>query len=326
MYSKEDLSFILFNNRSVDGVVRNFLPTNINAFKLLLIEENLKKIKSMYKPLNLIEVDYRELNLKSEDIVVRSEEIENLSGLVNELVGTFNQNEYEYLINRGIGEETILNHKLFGLSSIENKEHLKILGATVHPLMSNFLDDGLKSGGIVIPLFENDVLVNCAIRKISIENNSNTKTLKYSLACPDVPVWGIDNIEGGDEIWIAEGIFDMIALNKMGKKAVTCSSAMWSGIQLYKIIDKKPSSIKIVADNDKVGLRTASILKDLFDYYLIDTDILVSKFAKDPAEHYFQKMRNIDDLIKLDITDDLIEYEYEETNFNFINHLKNRTF
>lgn len=325
MYSKEDLSFILFNNRSVNGVVKNFLPTNINAFKLISLEENLKKIKSMYNINNLIEVDSRELDLNSDDILVKKEEIQNLKDLVNHLSGTFNELEYEYLINRGIGEETILNHKLFGVSAIEDIEHLKILGATVHPIMSNFLDDGLKSGGIVIPLFENGELVNCSIRKISIDNKKNTKTLKYSLACPDVPVWGLDSIEKGDEIWITEGIFDMIAINKMGKKAVSCSSAMWSGIQLYKVLDKKPSSIKIVADNDKVGLRTASILKDLFDYYLIPTTVMVSKFAKDAAEHYFQKMRNLDDLIEIEVGDDDLNL-YEEETFDFINHLKTREF
>jgi len=325
MYTKEDLSFILFNNRSVSGVVKNFLPNNINAMKLISLEENLKKIKSMYNTTNLIEVDSRELDLNTDDILVKKEELVNLKDLVNELVGTFNESEYEYLINRGIGEQTILDYKLFGLSSIENKDHLKVLGATTHPIMKKFIEDGLNVGGIVIPLFENDELVNCSIRKISIENNKKTKTLKYSLACPDIPVWGLDNINSGDEIWLTEGIFDMIAINKMGKKAVSCSSAMWSGIQLYKILDKKPKGITIVADNDNVGLRTASILRDLFDYYLIPTRIVVSKFAKDAAEHYFQKMRNLDDFIEIEITDDIF-IEHKEETFDFINHLKTREF
>jgi hypothetical protein len=325
MYTKEDLSFILFNNRSVSGVVKNFLPNNINVMKLISLEENLKKIKSMYNTTNLIEVDYRELDLNTDDILVKKEELVNLKGLVNELAGIFNESEYEYLINRGIGEQTILNYKLFGLSSIENKEHLKVLGATTHPIMKKFIEDGLSGGGIVIPLFEGDELVNCAIRKISIENNKKSKTLKYSLACPDIPVWGLDNINTGDEIWLTEGIFDMIAINKMGKKAVSCSSAMCSGIQLYKILDKKPKGITIVADNDNVGLRTASILRDLFDYYLIPTRIVVSKFAKDAAEHYFQKMRNLDDFIEIEITDDIF-IEHKEETFDFINHLKTREF
>lgn len=324
MYSKEDLSFILFNNRSVNGVVKNFLPININPYKLIELEENLSKIKSMYNSGKFIEVNSRELDLNSEDVYITKKQISDLTPFIFDLIGSFNEIEYEYLSNRGIGEQTILKHKLFGLSSVKNREYLEILGATVHPVLKKFLDDGLDVGGIVIPLFENGELVNCAIRKISIENN-DTKTLKYSLACPDVPVWGLDAISEGSEIWITEGIFDMFAINNMGKNSVSCSSAMWSGIQLYQILNKKPNKITIVADNDPVGLRTASILRDLFDYYLIPTRIVVSKFAKDAAEHYFQKMRNLDDFIEIEITDDIF-IEHKEETFDFINHLKTREF
>lgn len=324
MYSKEELSFILFNNRSVNGVVRNFLPTNVNPYKLISLEENFEKIKSMYNTPKLIEVNSKELDLSSKDEIVTKEQLEELTDLILENVGSFNEREYEYLINRGVGEMTILSNKLLGLSAITDKEHLRILGATVHPILRNFLDDGLKGGGIIIPLFEDGKLVNCSIRKISLEN-SDTKTLKYSLACPDVPVWGLEQIEEDTEIWLTEGIFDMIAVNKMGKNGVSCSSAMWSGIQLYQVLQKNPSNIVIVADNDAVGLRTASILKDLFEYYLIQTRVLVSKFAKDAAEHYFQKTRNLSDFIEIDITDDMI-ISTNDDKFDFLKHLKNRTF
>ena len=324
MYSKEELSFILFNNRSVNGVVRNFLPTNVNPYKLISLEENFEKIKSMYNTTKLIEVNSKELDLSSKDEIFTKEQLEELTDLIIENVGSFNEREYEYLINRGVGEMTILSNKLLGLSSITDKEHLRILGATVHPILRNFLDDGLKGGGIVIPLFENGKLVNCSIRKISLEN-SDTKTLKYSLACPDVPVWGLEQMEENSEIWLTEGIFDMIAVNKMGKNGVSCSSAMWSGIQIYQVLQKNPSNIVIVADNDAVGLRTASILKDLFEYYLIQTKVVVSKFAKDAAEHYFQKTRNLSDFIEIDITDDMI-ISTNDDKFNFLEHLKNRTF
>jgi hypothetical protein len=324
MYSKEELSFILFNNRSVNGVVRNFLPTNVNPYKLISLEDNFEKIKSMYHTPKLIEVNSKELDLSSKDEIVTKKQLEDLTDLILENVGSFNEREYDYLINRGVGEMTILSNKLLGLSAITDKEDLRILGATVHPILRNFLDDGLKGGGIIIPLFEDGKLVNCSIRKISLEN-SDTKTLKYSLACPDVPVWGLEQIEEDTEIWLTEGIFDMIAVNKMGKNGVSCSSAMWSGIQLYQVLQKNPSNIVIVADNDAVGLRTASILKDLFEYYLIQTKVVVSKFAKDAAEHYFQKTRNLSDFIEIDITDDMI-ISTNDDKFDFLKHLKNRTF
>jgi hypothetical protein len=325
MYSKEELSFILFNNRSVNGVVRNFLPTNIDPYKLISLENNFEKIKSMYNTSRLIEVNSKELDLTSKDEIVTKKQLEELTDLIIENVGSFNQREYEYLINRGVGEMTILSNKLLGLSAITDKEHLRILGATVHPILRGFLDDGLRGGGIIIPLFEKGKLVNCSIRKITTENNGYSKTLKYTLACPDVPVWGLENIEEDKEIWLTEGIFDMIAVNKMGKNAVSCSSAMWSGIQLYQILQKEPSNMVIVADNDEVGLRTASILKDFFEYYLIPSRVVVSKFAKDAAEHYFQKTRNLSDFIEIDITDEMI-ISTNDDKFDFLKHLKNRTF
>ena len=79
MYSKEELSFILFNNRSVNGVVRNFLPTNVNPYKLISLEENFEKIKSMYNTTKLIEVNSKELDLSSKDEIVTKEQLEELT-------------------------------------------------------------------------------------------------------------------------------------------------------------------------------------------------------------------------------------------------------
>ena len=98
MYSKEELSFILFNNRSVNGVVRNFLPTNIDPYKLISLEDNFEKIKSMYNTSRLIEVNSKELDLTSKDEIVTKEQLEELTDLIIENVGSFNEKEYEYLI------------------------------------------------------------------------------------------------------------------------------------------------------------------------------------------------------------------------------------
>jgi hypothetical protein len=180
--------------------------------------------------------------------------------------------------------------------------------------------DGIENGGILIPLFKNDILVNCAIRKIN-----SSKSLKYSLACPDVPVWGLDRFGKEQEIWITEGIFDMMAIFNLGKKSASCSSGMWSGLQLYKVLEKEPSSIVVFADNDSVGLRTSAILKEFFTMNHIPTRIVISKIAKDPAEHYFQKNQTLDNLLEIDVTLDMIE-EHKDDVFNFLRHMKNRKY
>ena len=325
MYTKEDLGFILYNNRSVQGVVNNFLPKDINSFRLIQIESILSDIKDGYFTNKMVEIDKRELDINAPDEIVTPKDLEEISEDIKHLIGLFNPKEYEYLLERGITDNIIKKWSLLGLSAVKDPEHLRRIGATCHPVLRTFLDDGIENGGIIIPLFDSNwVLKNCSVRKISIEN-SDSKTLKYSLACPDIPVWGIDDVKVGDEIWVTEGIFDMIAIREMGKLSISCSSGMWTGLQLYQVLEKKPSKITIVADNDEVGLRTASIIRDFFKHFKIKTVIVLSKFAKDSAEHYFQKGKSINDFEEINLTKKMIKNK-SDNSFDFINHLKNRKF
>lgn len=320
MYTNEELGFILYNNRSVKGVVSNFLPS-FNPMKLMKIENQFSKCKEMFNNDNrMVEINIDELDTDVEDIIVTPEELASLTDLIRESIGLLNKNEFEYLESRGFGEKTILNWDILGLSNIKEMRHHEILGSTCHPVLKKIMTDGIENGGILIPLFEDDVLVNCSIRKIN-----SSKSLKYSLACPDIPVWGLDRFDKGNEIWIAEGIFDMMALFNLGKKSVSCSSGMWSGLQLYQVLEKEPSSIVIFADNDSVGLRTSAILKEFFTINHIPTRIVISKIAKDPAEHYFQKNQTLDNLLEIDVTLDMIE-EHKDDVFNFLRHMKNRKY
>lgn len=319
MYTKEELGFILYNNRSVNGVVSNFIPKNIDPLRLIRLENIFDSCKEEYSDDRMVEIDYRELDIDAPDEIVTIDQLSDLTDIVTDNIGNFSESEYEFLINRGIGEDTILKWNMLGLSSIKEYEHMRRLGTTCHPVLKKILEDGIEEGGILIPLFENKKLINCAVRKIS-----DVGKLKYSLACPDIPVWGLDDIEG-QEVWITEGLFDMMALRKMGKKSVSCSSAIWSGIQLYKLIKKEPSSIVIFSDNDKVGLRVSAILKSFFDIYQIPTKTVISNIAKDPSEHYFQKDRNLSDITEITITKEMIGVK-EDNSFNFLKHLKNRKF
>jgi hypothetical protein len=320
MYTNEELGFILYNNRSVKGVVSNFLP-NFNPHKLMKIESQFDKCKKMFNNDDrMVEININDLDTDAEDVIITPEDLASLSDLITENIGLLNTNEFEYLENRGFGEKTILDWDILGLSNIKETRHHEILGSTCHPVLKNIMTDGIENGGILIPLFNDGVLVNCAVRKIN-----SSKSLKYSLACPDIPVWGLDKFEKGKEIWIAEGIFDTIALFNLGKKSVSCSSGMWSGLQLYQVMEKEPSSIVIFADNDSVGLRTSAILKEFFTMNNIPARIVISRIAKDPAEHYFQKNQTLDNLVEIDVTLDMIE-EYKDDVFDFLRHMKNRKY
>ena len=323
-YTKEELGFILYNNRSVKGVVNNFLSDDINPFKVINIERKFNKSKSLYvSDSRMVEVNLSEIDTECDDVIVNKEDLESLTNLFIKNKGKFSENEYNYLIGRGC-DVIIEKYDLLGLSNIKDYKNLETIGATCHPTLKKILVDGIKNGGIIIPLFENGVLVNCAIRKIAIEN-TDKKSLKYSLACPDIPVWGLDNINEGDEVWLTEGVFDMMAIQTNGEKCVSCSSTMWSGVQLYKVLKKKPSKINIFSDSDEVGLRTSAILKDFFMKSFIDCEIYISKSKLDASDHFFQMKDGWDNVDKINVTKDLIG-DTIDNSFDFINHLKNRKY
>ena len=325
-WTKEELGFVLYNNRSVNGVVKNFIPKNINPFKLIRLERILKDSKSKFQSDDrMVEVNMKEIDSNSIDISIIPKDLSDLTDEFYLNVGKFSDNEINFLLDRGINQEVMWKWKLFGLSQITDRRQLEIIGATVHPSMIGFLEDAIENGGIIIPLFdENKNLINCAVRKISIEN-SNSKTLKYTLSCPDVPVWGLDQIEEGDEFWITEGVFDTMAIYELGEKSVSCSSAMWSGIQLLQLLEKKPKMIKLFSDNDEVGLRTSAILQDFFSQYNIPSKVYISDKYKDASELYFLKKMDLSTLKEIKITDEMINLNKDES-FNFIEHLKRRKF
>ena len=167
MYTNEELGFILYNNRSVKGVVSNFLP-KFNPMKLMKIESQFSKCKEMFNNDNrMVEINLDELDTEVEDIIITPDDLASLTNLITENIGSLNTNEFEYLENRGFGEKTILDWDILGLSNIKEMRHHEILGSTCHPVLKKIMIDGIENGGILIPLFEDDVLVNCSVRKIN---------------------------------------------------------------------------------------------------------------------------------------------------------------
>jgi hypothetical protein len=318
MYSIEELAFILYNNRSVKGVVENFIPQNIDSDDLIEIEKILVYVRKIFHDQKFVEVEKKDVDFMASDITVKPSDIENLKEKIINASKNISEIEKEYLIKRGIGEKIINQWQIGGLSQIKDCRDLEIINATCHPILRPILEDGIVGGGIIIPLFADNKLVNCAVRKIS-----DIGKLKYALACPDIDVWGLDDINDS-EVWIAEGLFDMMALRSIGLKAVSVSSPMWSSIQLYKLLEKKPKSIVIFCDNDSVGLKVGMMLRKFFNIKGITNQTVVSKTSKDAAEHIFQLSLGFEDITRVDISLNLIN-SYSE-NFNFLKYLKNKKF
>ena len=321
-FTKQQLAYIIYNNRSVEGVVRNFIPKNLNPFKLQKLEQRLSESKLKYNsdPKNVkIEVD--KLNINCDDIIIKPEDLENLTDVFREASGRFCENECKYLQMRGVNWNSVINWGLFGLSQITDEKTLQIVGGSIHPVLSKVLTNHNMGDGIVFPLYQSGKLVNCAIRRLGIENDGRQKSLKYTLAVPDIHVWGLCNTK---RIWITEGIFDSMALSSRGFKSISVSSAAWSSIQLLQVIELAPEQIDIFSDNDIVGLRNSAILKDIFAKYGIGVKVFISEFAKDASEHIFSKSISLSQIKEVDVEN--IDFDQYQNDFDILDYLKNRNF
>lgn len=318
-YSIEEVSFILFNNRSLKGVVSNFIENNLDGYAISRIETLLSKYQDQFDTQREIKVNAKKLDLTSDDIYVYPDDIKSATQEVIDSNTKIQNPELDYLVNvRNFSIGMINQWKLGSLSTISNPKTLEVINATCHPILRSILSDCIEGGGIIIPLFKDGVLINCAIRKIS-----SVGKLKYGLACPDIHIWGSDDITNQD-VWITEGLFDMIALRSVGLKSISVSSAIWSGIQLYKLINLNPKSITIFCDNDKVGLKVGYILNKIFKHFDIPSRTVISNKCKDADEHFTLNKFGIDSIEEVDITTDMVENSKDE--FDILEYFENRNF
>ena len=321
-FTKQQLAYIIYNNRSVEGVVKNFMPKKLNPFKLQKLEQRLSESKLKYNSdTKNVKIEVDKLNTNCNDIIIKPEDLENLTDLFINTSGRFSENECKYLQMRGINWNSITNYGVFGLSQITDEKTLEIIGDSVHPVLSKVLTNHNTSGGIVFPLYQSGKLVNCAIRRLGVENDGRQKSLKYTLAVPDIHVWGLCNTK---RIWLTEGIFDSMALSSKGFDSISVSSAAWSSIQILQVIELAPEQIDIFSDNDIVGLRNSAILKDIFTKYDIQVKIFISEFAKDASEHIFSKSISLSQIKEIDVEN--IEFHQHQDDFDILEYLKNRNF
>jgi hypothetical protein len=328
-YTKEDINFILFNNRSSAGVVQNFLfEQKWNGEYLIALDDMSYKYKQKWKKWKTTIIKTDKLNLNSTDIIVKPYEIKKLTSNILEsnkqlLFNNKYNFELNWLKNRGFTLNIIKKWKLGSLQYIvdtcTNKE-LDVLGITTHPMLSNILNTDITGGGIIIPHFKNNKLFNCTNRRI----NDNGK-LKYNQAVPDMSLYGLNECKSHDTLYLTEGIFDMIALHEQGKNAISVSAAVWSSLQLYQLLETDVKNIIIFADNDKVGLSSAGILKDILNYFDINIKIIISNINKDACEHFITNKHTFNETSEINLTSELIESK-EEVQWDLVEYLQNRSF
>jgi hypothetical protein len=335
MIGRDDIPFILYNNRSLGGVTAHFFrELGLDPFEVLSAERLFKRIDSKFSESRMMEVTASDLIVECEDVVYGPRDL----SLCVDLVKSSSQSllegcgDLDWILGRGLTRNVVSELGLGSLSYVvehASDRELEILGISAHPMLKNLMDDDLSGGGILFPLYSMDgVLINVTTRRIS-----DVGKLKYTQSCPEIHVWGLDDISVSHPTWITEGLLDMLAINNSVsvfssshvRQAVSVSSAMWSIPQLLQLLKKTGQFINIFADNDAVGLRSAAVIKEFLTMHGKVVRTYVSSECKDPAEHFLELGLSWDEVHEIEITNDILDSK-SDMSFNFTKYLKNRRF
>ena len=66
-------------------------------------------------------------------------------------------------------------------------------------------------------------------------------------------LYGLDEVRRGDMVFVVEGIFDAEKVRSVGARAVAVLGSQMSGVQIGKLLAKKPSKVLLMFDNDVPG-------------------------------------------------------------------------
>lgn len=311
-YTIEQINHIIYNNRTYEGVVKNFMPKlEIKDIQLLLeIDKQLKFVNKLVNKNTSIVIDKERLELDKPDFELFPNQLENLK-VSSKL---FDNQEQKLLEIKKIPQHIIDQYDISPLSQL-NLETLELLGVRTHPIMEKLLGDGISSG-LLIPLYRDGKLINSVFRK----TESLTK-LKYGITVPSLDLWGDEEY---DEVWLCEGLFDMMAIRGQGKKCVSASSCSLNDFQYFKIIKNRPSMVNIFTDNDISGYRSSLKSQKLFSLNRIPSRIFSSDTSKDAAEHFFEREDGWDKIKEIRITSEMIEREDDV--IDFLEYLQKRQF
>lgn len=317
-YTIEQINHIIYNNRTYEGVVENFIPKlSFSDIELLLeIGSQLKFINKIVSKGSSVIIDKTKLDLETDknDIIITPNDLKNI--IIPK--GDFNEKEIELINKKKLPEDIIKQYNISPLSKITDINTLKILGITTHPILEKLIGDGI-SDGLFIPMYDSKGdFINSVFRKLG-----NLTKIKYGMTIPSLHLYG-DDIIKDEEIWMCEGLFDMMALRREKKRCICSSSCSLSDYQYFKVVKSKPSVVNIFSDNDTTGYRSALKSKKLFNMNGIECHIFSSKNAKDAAEHFFELELDWNSVNEINVTYDMIG---EDNNIlDFLKYLKERVF
>lgn len=172
--------------------------------------------------------------------------------------------EWDFLIHRGVTPSQINKFHLGSTRNLTLRERI-VCGSKIHPAVRKRVDvdDEL---GILFPVYEWGEPVGCIVRMLN-----TLPGLKFSGTCSGLTLpRNFDESKRIDDIWLVEGIFDAMALDRDDPDTawVTPSSGYLTGEQiykLYKLLRDTGAKLHILLDNDGVGLYNSLLISSYFN-------------------------------------------------------------
>lgn len=188
----------------------------------------------------------------------------------------------EFLFNRGLTEDEIRRNRL-GSSKYVSNEYKDLLGLTIHPMTKRYLG-GDEIEGILIPFIWKGDVVALTTRAVPFDY------MKFSTTAPDLTLGNIDDGYRDDfnELWVVEGKFDQMALNRIGIEGVVflngASPSLLQSASILSHVLKYRKRLVLALDSDNAGILNMLKLGVLATDLGIDVDYIVLDDGKDHAE------------------------------------------
>jgi len=133
---------------------------------------------------------------------------------------------------------------------------------------------------IVIPVFDNGIIVNATSRDVTGQQQERYLSLsnEESIIPIKETVYNIDSVTG-ENVLIVEGPFDTW---RIGGATVSLFGTAFKMAQVSKILEKSPKNIYIMSDNEEEAQRHAQKLASCFTPFVQHVEILGIP-VKDPA-------------------------------------------
>ena len=253
--------------------------------------EELKNMYGIYSPVTSYPKAHKPTNTQEPAREpVNTEDNKAIYRLFMDLCNGVDAKAKEYLLSRGLTEETIGRFKLFSIH--DYSELNKSLKETLTP-------DQLQGAGLtgdkhnlifykhtlITPFLDGENIVFMQARRL---DNEHPKYLL--LKNIPIPLYNSDTLKGmkkGERVFICEGVYDAMIMEQEGKKAVAIL-----GVNNFKpewIEQFVNFEVVLALDNDEAGKKATDTLAKLFYLKGIKTKTVeLPQEAKDITEFYLQ--------------------------------------